>query len=220
MDTAYIRQKAKDILLDEGTGHDWQHALRVEKNARDIAYDELTADEWARVQVACWVHDLVDKKVKNRLSLEEVRVILLAADASEDEIADILHTIEFLSFSKNIEKRHQLSHVGEIVQDADRLDAIGAIGIARTFYYGGSQGHKLYHSHDLSKEDELTTKHSRREENVVDHFYEKLLGLEGVMNTASGKAEAARRTVVMRKFLAEFFGEVGLGDGSDGVSSS
>lgn len=220
MDTAYIRQKAKDILIDENTGHDWQHALRVEKNARDIAYDELAADEWARVQVACWLHDVVDKKVANRLTLEEVRQILIQAEASEEEIADILHTIEFLSFSKNIEKRHQLSSVGEIVQDADRLDALGAIGIARTFYYGGSQGHKLYHSHDLPKEDELAGKHSRREANVVDHFYEKLLRLEGLMNTAAGKAEAARRTVVMREFLADFFGEVGLTDGLDGVSGS
>ena len=115
--------------------------------------------------------------------------------------------IDHLSFSKNLSEKQVLSQEGQIVQDADRLDAIGAIGIARTFYYGGHVGNPMYDP-ELPPRTQMDAAAYRSERStVINHFYEKLLLLESKMNTETGRRLARKRTAFMEQFLQEFFDE-------------
>lgn len=210
MDLVAIRGFSKGVLEGDQTGHDWNHALRVEKNVRKIMPPGLDEAELEVVRAACWLHDTIDEKLAadRRKSAEEVERVLTKNGASQEQSAEILDIIQNLSYSKNLESKKELSLAGQIVQDADRLDAIGAIGIGRAFYYGGSQGEAMYTDDDPRTLEELTASNYRQGSSVLNHFYEKLLLLEEQMNTEAGKFEAKKRTNFMREFLEQLAREI------------
>jgi len=210
MELLPIQDFAKMTLEDDTTGHNWKHALRVEKNAKKISPDELDAEDIEIIRSACWLHDTIDDKISDskRKSIADVAKLLNENDATKEQKREILYIIQNLSYSKNLEEKQELNHLGQIVQDADRLDALGAIGIARTFYYGGHKGNPIYDEERPRRQEELTEANYRDQTSVVNHFFEKLLLLEETMNTTPGKTEAIKRTKLMREFLETFFKEV------------
>ncbi len=212
MNLEIIYNFAKETLEDDTTGHDWKHALRVEKNALAISPPSLAKKEIEVIKAACWLHDTIDPKLSksNKQTIAHLKTVLKNADATPDQITEIIYMIQNLSYSKNIEQKQPLSFLGEIVQDADRLDAIGAIGIARAFYYGGSQKHALYNHSTPRTKDGLTEENYRDQGTIINHFFEKLLLLKDSMNTEKAKEMAIERTKIMENFLVDFFNEVGL----------
>ena len=204
-------------FLDEETGldpaHDRGHILRVVANARRIALAE-----GARLEVvlpAAWLHDCVivpknssQRAMASLLAAERAGAYLSENGFPENDIPAIGHAIAAHSFSAQIEPE---TVEAKVVQDADRLDAIGAIGIARCFSVGGALGTQLY---DLA-EPFPAGRQPDDKSFVVDHFYVKLLKLAAMMRTNTGRQEAERRTAFMRQFLAQLGEEI---DGSDLVT--
>lgn len=184
----------KETFLNEGTGHDYYHIERVVINARKILRTEQ-ADSFI-VELAAWLHDLGDHKLHNGVDKsEELINPFLKSLAVEQSIIDrIIEIVSQVSFSKG---NRPSSIEAEIVQDADRLDAIGAIGIARCFAYGGSKNRILY------SPDEKEKKNSS-----IQHFYDKLFKLKDLMNTESAKLIAAKRHSFMEEYIAEFYREI------------
>lgn len=198
-------------LGDDVTGHDLNHIKRVENLAVRIAEQEKrTPEEITIIRAAVLLHDVIDEKVTDSVAKakQEVMDILEESGATPDEVAVIQDTIENMSYSKNLKQKHKLTKIGEIVQDTDRLDAIGAIGVARAFYYGGSKGHEMYDDTEPTVADQVDESSYRKSTNVVNHFYEKLLRLEESMNTLEGKRIAKSRTEFMQSFLAQLDAEI------------
>lgn len=184
----------KEIFLKEGTGHDYYHIERVVINARKILRTEQ-ADSFI-VELAAWLHDLGDHKLHNGIDKsEELISAFLKSLAVEPSIIDrIIEIVSQVSFSKG---NRPSSIEAEIVQDADRLDAIGAIGIARCFAYGGSKNRILYSPDEKEKEN-----------SSIQYFYDKLFKLKDMMNTESAKLIAAKRHAFMEEYIAQFYKEV------------
>lgn len=184
----------KETFLNDGTGHDYYHIERVVINARKILQTEQ-ADSFI-AELAAWLHDLGDHKLHNGIDKsEELISAFLKSLAIEQSIIDrIIEIVSQVSFSKG---NKPSSIEAEIVQDADRLDAIGAIGIARCFAYGGSKNRILYSPDEKEKEN-----------SSVQHFYDKLFKLKDMMNTESAKLIAAKRHSFMKEYIAEFYREV------------
>lgn len=201
---------AKEILLDETTTHDWQHALRVEKNALKISPTTCLKTDLEIIRASCWLHDTIDPKLseKNQTTIPEIENVLDSAGATRMQVNRILYIIQNLSYSKNINEKRDLDLLGQIVQDADRLDAIGAIGIARAFYYGGSKQQQLYDNKLPRTEQSITVYNYRQQTSVVNHFYEKLLNLEQLMNTPTAQKIAKERTEIMKDFLDQLWQEI------------
>lgn len=210
MNLEKIKAFAQAIIGDDTTGHDWRHALRVEANAKKISPKKLSADAIEVIRAACWLHDTIDEKIdpNKRASLIEVETVLRENGASDEQTEEVLYIIQNLSYSKNIDKKQSLSFLGQIVQDADRLDALGAIGTARAFYYGGSKKHLTYDDTRPRQAEDITEENYREQNSVVNHFYEKLLRLKDSMNTEKGRQLAEHRTEFMKQFLEELFGEI------------
>lgn len=200
---------AKNKLEGESSGHDWLHALRVERNAINISPQGLTQSEQNIIKICCWLHDTIDPKLSDskKTTISDIRKLLKKAEVNKNTIQEIIYIIQNLSYSKNIEKKKELSLVGKIVQDADRLDAIGAIGIARAFYYGGNKEHVLYNNKEARHINEMTEVNYRDQDSVINHFYEKLLLLKDSMNTKNAKIIANQRTEFMESFLKQFYEE-------------
>lgn len=214
MNLEKIKAFAQAILGEDTTGHDWRHALRVEANAKKISSKDLSAEAVEIIRSACWLHDTIDAKIDpdKRVSLVEIENVLRKNGASDKQTEEVLYIIQNLSYSKNIDQKQTLSLLGQIVQDADRLDALGAIGTARAFYYGGSQKHLIYDDTRPRKAEEITEENYREQASVVNHFYEKLLRLKDSMNTKPGRQLAEHRTEFMTQFLDELFGEIQMVD--------
>lgn len=210
MDLSLIYQFAKEKLQTDRSGHDWLHALRVEKNALKISPSDLSKSQQEMIRAAAWLHDTIDPKLVGSIDtkIDDLNHLLEKAGASQDEKINILESIQNLSYSKNLQQKQSLSVIGQIVQDADRLDAIGAIGIARAFYYGGSQGHLLYNDEKARAVAELTEENYRQPNSVINHFDEKLLQLEKSMNTPAAKKIAQERTAFMKQYLDTFNQEI------------
>ena len=195
-----IKNDVKKIM-DNDSAHDFEHVMRVYKNAQKICILEKANEKL--VLSAALLHDIVsypksDKrsKLSSIQSAKKSEQILKKYDFSKDEIGIISDAIRDHSFSQN---KTPMSLEGKILQDADRLDALGAIGIARVFATGGSLKRPFYNIDDpfcktRTPDDKTWT---------VDHFFQKLLQLESLMNTTSGKAEAKKRTVVLKEFLKQ-----------------
>lgn len=184
----------KETFLKEGTGHDYYHIERVVINARKILQTEH-ADSFI-VELAAWLHDLGDHKLHDGVDKsEELIGAFLRSLAIEQSIIErVIEIVSQVSFSKG---NKPSSIEAEIVQDADRLDAIGAIGIARCFAYGGSKNRILY-----------STDEKEKENSSVQHFYDKLFKLKDMMNTESAKLIAAKRHSFMEEYIAKFYREV------------
>ncbi|NIK12062.1 HD domain-containing protein [Alkalibacillus almallahensis] len=192
-------------LVSEGSGHDWWHIQRVVNNARQIA-DTVDIDKWI-VEMAALLHDLIDDKVTHDVtgSRQDLMKWLEDQRVSEQQIDHIFAIIDTISFKHGY--KTLLSREAEVVQDADRLDAIGAIGIARSFTYAGSKGHLIHHPEE-SPRDNMTEDEYRYETNTaINHFYEKLLTLKEQMNTAEGYRMAEKRHQFMETYLEQFYAE-------------
>ena len=200
-----IKNEVEEIM-DNDSAHDFDHVMRVYKNAQKICKKEKANEKL--VLCAALLHDMVsypksDKrsKMSSTESAKKSKIILKQYDFPNDEILIVSDAIHDHSFSQN---KIPESVVGKILQDADRLDAIGAIGIARVFATGGSLKRPFYNIDDpfcetRKPDDKIWT---------VDHFYQKLLQLESLMNTKSGKIEAKKRTKVLKEFLNQLKQEV------------
>ena len=210
MDLKIIETFARQRMAQDKTGHNIQHLERVVANAQRLIAAESQPIKTSIVLAAAWLHDIVDDKVTTNpaQARREVAELLIKAGATLPERDAILEIMDRQSFSKNLQERQSLSLEGQVVQDADRLDALGAIGIARTFYYGGSRGNDLYN--DLPPRDlsQLSQEDYRQNQSSLAHFDEKLLKLADLMNTASGRALAQERTAFMHQYLAQFWAEI------------
>lgn len=189
-----VQKYIRENFLKEGTGHDYYHIERVVINTRKILQTEQ-ADSFI-VELAAWLHDLGDYKLHDGIDKsEELISDFLKSLAIEQPIVDrVVEIVSQVSFSKG---NKPSSIEAEIVQDADRLDAIGAIGIARCFAYGGSKNRILYSPDDKEKEN-----------SSIQHFYDKLFKLKDLMNTKSAKLIAKQRHLVMEEYITEFYREV------------
>ncbi|MEQ9764876.1 HD domain-containing protein [Streptococcus sp. ZJ151] len=197
----------KTVLGADSSGHDWWHIDRVRKLAVRIAKKEKA--NLYICELAALLHDIADGKLNESESagLEKVLAWLDDHGVSEDDKKSILDIIQYMSFKGGLNRGKVLSLEGQVVQDADRLDAIGAIGIARTMAYAGSRGH-LIHVPGTNIRSEMTLEEYRDQESTaIAHFYEKLLLLKDLMNTATGKQLAEKRHAFMEEFLKEFYAE-------------
>ncbi len=198
------REYVRDRLYGEGSGHDWWHIHRVTEMAERIASYEQ-ADPFV-CTLAALFHDLADEKVvgSSETGLREIHDWLHNHGVNEIDRDHILSIISTMSF-RGGHGEPMKTLEGKVVQDADRLDAIGAIGIARTFAYAGSKGHILYDP-DIPPRSSMTAEQYRKDTNTaVNHFYEKLLKLRDRMNTDYGKQLAASRHASMESFLERFY---------------
>lgn len=201
--TQFVKQK----LSGEGSGHDWWHIYRVHNNAKHILQTEKEANSFI-VQMAALLHDVVDPKVEGALTMSELEAYLASLEVSSEDSKHILYIIDNMSFSKNVGDKKELSLEGQIVQDADRLDAIGAIGIARVFAYGGKKGREIFNP-EVPFIQPKTTEEYRSLINgpSVNHFYEKLLLLKDLMNTPTAKRIAQQRHEFMQTYLDQLNAE-------------
>ena len=206
IDTTILFVKQK--LENAEAGHDWFHIERVYKNALLIAQQEDCQLEI--VKLGALLHDIADSKFHNgdeTIGPKTARAFLEAQQVDPATINHVVNIIENISFKGgNFEKKFSSIEL-EIVQDADRLDAIGAIGIARTFNYGGYKNRPLYDPAiapvlNMSKEE-----YKNNESPTLNHFYEKLLLLKEKMNTETGKKLAQERHRFMEVFLSQFYSE-------------
>lgn len=197
----------KELENAEG-GHDWFHIERVHKNAVLIANGENC--DILIVQLGALLHDIADSKFHNgdeTVGPKKARLFLESKNVPENTITHVVNIIENISFKGGHETRKFSSLELDIVQDADRLDAIGAIGIARTFNYGGFKNRSIYNPEikpnlNMSKEE-----YKNSDAPTINHFYEKLLLLKDKMNTKTGKEIAVQRHDFMELFLSQFYAE-------------
>jgi uncharacterized protein len=207
-----VAAKVKSVLEAESCGHDYYHAERVFKNAMYIQEQELTGDRYV-VGVAALVHDLCrpwEKKTgKSHFSEEALSIIaetLREVAVAEEIIPSIIDLVRFHDVY-DLTKIPTLSVELQILQDADRLDAIGALGIARTFAFGGANSLTMYEpgeNLDFTKPFEENPTHRTT---TIAHFYEKLLKLHEGMHTHTGKEWGKVRHTRMEQFLTDFFSE-------------
>lgn len=201
---AFIQNK----LSGEGSGHDYWHVYRVWQLAKRIAQSEKCNCEV--VELAALLHDIADWKFNDgdyEAGPREARKWLESQNYTEDKIALICQIIHEISF-KGAKVADETSSIeASIVQDADRLDAIGAIGIARTFAYGGSKNRPMYEPNVEHELHESFEDYKKSQTHTVNHFHEKLLLLKDKMKTKTGKELAKHRHEYMENFLKEFHKE-------------
>lgn len=202
------KEYVKSKLEGEGSGHDWWHVYRVWKNAISIAKHEK-ADLFT-VELAALLHDIADWKFCGGDETVGPRVAGEWLDKQQVDKATVDHVKEIiknLSFKGAGVKSRIDTIEGMIVQDADRLDAIGAIGIARTFAYGGHKGREIYNPYIKPQLHQTFEQYKQSNGHTINHFYEKLLLLKELMNTNSAKKMAEERHQFMLEFLNQFYKE-------------
>jgi uncharacterized protein len=201
----YVKAK----FANESTGHDWWHIYRVWQLAKHIAKEEPGAD-LSIVELGALLHDIADFKFHGndlQAGPKAARQLLKELGADEDTIKRVSHIVENVSFKGAAVANKMVSQEGKIVQDADRLDAIGAIGIARAFAYGGSTGRQIHDPEVESKMHDSFEAYATADSPTINHFYEKLLLLKDKMNTETGKQLAVQRHEFMENYLKEFYAE-------------
>ncbi|MBU7475638.1 HD domain-containing protein [Lactiplantibacillus pentosus] len=202
-----IRTYARQKLAQDHSGHGSDHLERVNRLARRLAQAEQA--NLNLTLAAAWLHDVIDDKLmvdpeQAHHDLADQLSELGVSTADQTAIFDI---IDHMSFSKSLNGAQKLSLEGQIVQDADRLDAIGAIGIARALYYSGHVGEKIYDPAIAPREHLTKEQYRQQPGTAINHFYEKLFKLADMMNTPAAKVLAKRRTDVMRAFVDQFKAE-------------
>lgn len=199
----------KQQLENAEGGHDWFHIERVYKNALLIAREEEDCDILV-IKLGALLHDIADSKFHGgdeSIGPKTARTFLESQNVKEEIILHVIAIIENISFKGgNFEKKFNSKEL-EIVQDADRLDALGAIGIARTFNYGGFKNRALYNPNIQPNMSMNKEAYKNSESPTLNHFYEKLLLLKDKMNTETGKKIAQKRHDFMITFLAQFYAE-------------
>jgi uncharacterized protein len=199
-------QFVRTTLQNAEGGHDWWHIHRVHINAKLIAATEDC--DLLTVELAALLHDIADSKFHNgdeEIGPATAGNFLQSINVDEHTIVHVQQIIRHISFKSGFDKLSFQSPELSIVQDADRLDAIGAIGIARAFSYGGFKGREIYNPElrpnlNMSKEEYKNTTAPS-----INHFYEKLLLLKDKMNTTTGKTLAEQRHTFMQTYLQQFY---------------
>ncbi len=198
----------KDKLEKAEGGHDWFHIERVYKNAMLIAQNEACDEQL--VKLGALLHDIADSKFYDgdeTVGPATARIFLESENVDEATIDHVVKIIENISYKGgNFEKTFTSIEL-DIVQDADRLDALGAIGIARTFNYGGFKNRTLYDPEIAPNTKMTKEEYKNNDAPTLNHFYEKLLLLKDKMNTDSGKKIAEERHRYMEGFLSQFYAE-------------
>ena len=208
-----IIQATKDYvkinLKDAEGGHDWFHTLRVYNNAKLISKNEKV-DKFV-VALAALLHDIADSKFHNgddTIGPKRAREFLFKHNVDSLVINNVVDIINNISFNKSLEKQRKFTSLElDVVQDADRLDAIGAIGIARCFNYGGFKNRKLFDPSIKSDTNITKQEYKHSTAPTINHFYEKLLLLCEKMNTKTGKIIAKQRHQFMEQYLDQFYAE-------------
>lgn len=198
----------KEKLTNAEGGHDWFHIERVYKNSILIAQEEVC--DLTVVKLGALLHDIADSKFHDgdeTIGPKTARAFLENEKVEEAVIDQVVKIIENISFKGGNQEKNFSSIELDIVQDADRLDAIGAIGIARTFNYGGFKNRALYDPNIAPNTKMNKEEYKNNTAPTINHFYEKLLLLKDKMNTASGKAIAVERHRYMEGFLSQFYAE-------------
>ena len=191
----FVRQNMKGY----DSGHDWWHIERVRKLALYINEKEALADTFL-VDITALLHDTADSKFAGVNSEQGYSMIsdFMVINGMSDISNQVLTVIKKISFSRNSSQDNQIDPLLWVVQDADRLDALGAIGIARAFNYGGFRNNSIYIPGDES---------GNHGKSTIGHFYDKLLKLKDLMNTPTGKILAEERHETLEKFLEQFYSE-------------
>ncbi|MET3536416.1 HD domain-containing protein [Chryseobacterium limigenitum] len=200
----FVKQK----LEGAEAGHDWFHIERVWKLSKKIAQDEDCNQDV--VELSALLHDIADPKFHNgdeTLALMVSREFLEGENTPEDIIEQVLFVIKNISFKNRGEAPKDLPVELKIVQDADRIDAIGAIGVGRTFNFGGFKNNPMYHPDIKPQLNMSKDEYKKSNGTTINHFYEKLLLLKDLMNTEKGKEIAQERHDFMLKFLDQFYKE-------------
>lgn len=205
-----IGEEIRSQFEHEGTGHDWYHIDRVRRIALEIQKEE-GGDPYV-VELAALLHDISDHKFNGgdfdlgaNIAYQLMQKYNVEGQIRE-HVADIVKNVSF----KGSGVEDQMKSIeGRVVQDADRIDAIGAIGIARTFAYGGAVGQAIYDPNISPKENQSMESYVNERSHTINHFYEKLLLLKDRMHTRKGKSIAEERTRFMEAFLDQFYKEWG-----------
>ena len=200
---------AEKTLGRDATGHDWLHVLRVWRSARMIGRGSK-ADMFV-VELAALLHDIADWKFHGgdaTVGPRKAAAWLRKLKVDGESAAHVVSIIEKISFKGAKVKNRIDTLEGKIVQDADRLDAIGAIGIARAFAYGGAKGRQIYDPASAPALHASAEAYSKSTGPTLDHFHEKLLLVKGLMNTKKGKQLAESRHRFMLRFLRQFASDV------------
>jgi uncharacterized protein len=211
-DTQLISETAEFIkqrLLGEGSGHDWWHVYRVWQLAKTIADNEPNADRLT-VELGAILHDIADWKFAGgdtEAGPKAARQWLEGKSVDEKVISHIEDIIRDTSFKGANVDLNLKTIEAKIVSDADKLDAIGAIGIGRTFAYGGSKGRSMYEPDQKPTMHDSFEAYKKSDSPTINHFYEKLLLLKDLMYTKTGKRLARHRHKIMEQYLDEFFKE-------------
>ena len=198
----------RDTLAGESSGHDWWHVYRVWRMARQIALAEKA--DLLVVELAALLHDIADWKAHDgdvAAGPTKAMTWLRELDVDTETAEHVCQIVRHISFKGAGTDEPELSLEGQVVQDADRLDAMGAIGIARAFSYGGAKG-RVIHDPNIDPETHSNaTDYLKSQGPSINHFYEKLLLLKDRMNTRVGRMLAQKRHLVMEEYLERFFAE-------------
>jgi len=213
MEKAEIIEKTekfvKTKLYGEGSGHDWWHTWRVWQMAKRIGKKEK-ADLFI-IELASLLHDIADWKFQDRhndlINIMIAKKWLEGLKLDPKIISNVCQIIKTMTFKGALVKDRTKSIEAKVVQDADRLDAMGAMGIARTFAYGGFKGRQMYDPDIKPKMHKSFKEYKDNKSPSINHFYEKLLFLKSRINTKTGKQLAEHRHNFMKKYLKEFFQE-------------
>jgi len=199
----------KPIFENDSSGHDWFHIERVWKLAKQIAVKE-NANVFI-VELGALLHDIADHKFVENFETESIQrtteILSKFNEISHQEIEAVIHIVLNCSYKGGVEANKINSIEGEIVQDADRLDAIGAIGVARTFAFGGKFGSLLYDPHIKPMTHKDLDSYHKNRSNTINHFYEKLLKLKELIHTSAAKEIAKERHEFMELILKQFYKE-------------
>lgn len=198
----------KEVLSDAEGGHDWWHIFRVWKLSQHIAQTEHV--NLFIVELGALLHDIADSKFHNgdeEIGPRKAREFLSSLHVEEDVITHVEDIISNISFKGGKHTQTFKSPELDVVQDADRLDAMGAIGVARTFNYGGHKGREMYNPEIKPNLNMTKEEYKNSNAPTLNHFYEKLLLLKDKMNTNTGTSMAEHRHTYMEQFLGEFYKE-------------
>lgn len=202
-----VEKYIEKTFINEGTGHDWFHIDRVRRLALFI--QEKEGGNKDLIELSALLHDISDHKFNDgnfEKGGEEAKVILENLKVEKEFIEKVASIVDAISFKGNRVADNMTCLEGKIVQDADRLDAIGAIGIARTFAYGGSVNQPIYEP-SVKPTEHYSKEAYQKRTHTINHFYEKLLILEERMHTDTAKSIAKERTKLMRNYLDAFYKE-------------
>jgi uncharacterized protein len=193
-------------LAHDSSGHDWDHIARVRRLAMTIGYDE-GADLYI-CQLAALLHDVADEKIAGdeETGLARVRDWLTAHGAESDVFARVMEIVATMSFAGG-HRPAMASLEGRVVQDADRLDALGAVGVARAFAFGATRGRPMYDPEIPPRANMSREEYRQRQSPTINHFYEKLLLLKDRLNTSRARQLAEERHRFMLAFLDQFYAE-------------